>query len=222
VNTRTGLEIGLVSPNRVGYFLPATRIQSAKAVTTPLWYRQLQRKAFLAKWSKMDWSKRDYELAEETGLSRERIRQIRQLVGAPRSPHHRRVRKTAAVLQWAKDNLEKLKGLSIAELGRKYGLSRWQGSALYRFLKPFLRDGRRKHRWDLMNFNLPNCDLERIWRLSRNMAGPYRFRKQLQRPMWCSRRGRRYKHFSGRGQGQAYHRTVQAEERKAARYFAKA
>ncbi|MGO8928293.1 MAG: hypothetical protein ACLQU3_15605 [Limisphaerales bacterium] len=189
---------------------------------TRLLYSQLRRKAFLAKWSKVDWSKLNCELADETGLSRERIRQIRQRVGAPKPTHRSRRRKTAKALQWAKDNLEKLKGLSKAELTRKYGISRYPGSALKEFLKPFVRDGRRKHRWDLMNFRLPDCDLERIWRLSRNMAGPYRFRKQLQRPTWCSRRGRRYKHFSGRGQGQAYHRTVKAEERKAARYFAKA
>ena len=185
--------------------------------------RQLQRKAFLAKWSKVDWSKRNIELAEEIGLSRERIRKIRQQVGAPKPTHrNRRKRKAAQALQWAKDNLEKLKGVSIAELGRKYGLSRWQGSAVYQFFKPFLRDGRRKHRWDLMNFRLPNRDLERIWRLPYNMAGPHRVRKQFQQPKWYFGRGRRYKHFSGQGQLKAYRRAVKAEERNAARYFAQA
>lgn len=45
--------------------------------------------------------------------------------------------------------------------------------------RPFLRDGIRirKHRWDLMNFSLPNRDLDRIWRLPFNMAASYRFRK---------------------------------------------
>ena len=87
--------------------------------------RQLQREAFLAKWSKVDWSKQNCELADEMGLSRERIRQIRQEVGASKPTHlHRRIRKSAQALQWAKDNLEKLRGLSLAELGRKYGLSR--------------------------------------------------------------------------------------------------
>jgi hypothetical protein len=114
----------------------------------------------------VDWSKQNCELADETSLSRERIRQIRQQLGAPKPAHrHSRMRKSARALQWAKDNLEKLKGSSIAELGRKHGLSRWRGSAVYQFLKPFLRDGRRKHRWGLMNFSLPNRDLERIWRL---------------------------------------------------------
>ena len=87
---------------------------------TRLLYSQLRRKAFLAKWSKVDWSKLNCELADETGLSRERIRQIRQRVGAPKPTHRSRRRKTAKALQWAKDNLEKLKGLSKAELTRKY------------------------------------------------------------------------------------------------------
>jgi hypothetical protein len=185
--------------------------------------RQLQREAFLAKWSKVDWSKQNCELADEMGLSRERIRQIRQEVGASKPTHlHRRIRKSAQALQWAKDNLEKLRGLSLAELGRKYGLSRGQGSAVYQFLKPFLRDGRRKHPWDLMNFRLPNRDLERIWRLPFNMAGPHRVRKQLQQPKWYFGRGRRYKHFSGQGQLKAYRRAMKAEERNAAWYFAQA
>ena len=185
--------------------------------------RQFQREAFLAKWSKVDWSKQNCELADELALSRERIRQIRQQVGASKPTHlHRRIRKSAQALQWAKDNLEKLKGLSWAELMRKYGLSRWRRSAVYQFLKPFLRNGSRKHRWDLMNFRLPNRDLERIWRLPFNLAGPHRVRKQLQRPTWYYGRGRGYMHFSGREEREAYRRAVKAEERNAARYFAHA
>jgi hypothetical protein len=78
VSTRTGLEIGLVSPDGVGYSLPEAKVQSAKAVMARLSFRQLQRKAFLAKWSKVDWSKQNCELADQKGLSGERIRQIRQ------------------------------------------------------------------------------------------------------------------------------------------------
>ena len=187
--------------------------------------RQLQREAFLANWSKVDWSKQNCELADEMGLSRERTRQIRKQVGSPKSTHHRRMRKSASALQWAKDNLDKLKGLSGAELGRKYGLSRhWRSGPLYPFLKPFLRDGIRirKHRWDLMNFRLPDRDLERIWRLPRNMVASYRFRNQRPSPTWCLKPGTWNIRCSGLGQLQAYHRAVKAEERNAARYFAQA
>jgi hypothetical protein len=186
---------------------------------------RLRRKAFLAKWSKLDWSKTNVELADGAGLSGERLRQIRQQVGAPKSTHARRLRESVEALQWVKENLENLKGLSGAAVGRKYGLNPgWQRGPLYPLLKPFLRDGRliRKHRWDLMNFRLPNRDLERIWRLPRNMVGSYRFRKRRPRSTWYFRRGPGGTHFRGRGQFEAYRRAVKAEERKAARHFAQA
>jgi hypothetical protein len=130
-----------------------------------------------------------------------------------------------AALRWAEENLDELKGLSGAELGRKYGLRpQWKAGPLGAFLKPFLRDGRLspKHRWDLMNFKLPSRDLERIWRLPRNLAAGYRWTRRLPPPKW------RYKpesvrlRFKGRRQLQAYHQTVKTEERKAARHFAQA
>jgi hypothetical protein len=192
---------------------------------TLLRYRQLQRKALLAKWSKVDWSKSNAELADAAGLSRERLRQIRQRVGAPKPTHlHHRVRKSAEALQWAKDNLEKLKGLSLSELGRKYGLSRWQGSAVYQFLKPFLRNGRHatKHPWDLMNFSLPNGDLARIWRLPYSQVASHRSDNQRGRSRWRLKLESVCLRFRGRGQLQAYHRAVKAEERNAARHFAQA
>ena len=54
------------------------KVQSAKAIMTHLLSLQFRRKAFLAKWSKLDWSKQNSELADEAGVCRERIRQIRQ------------------------------------------------------------------------------------------------------------------------------------------------
>jgi hypothetical protein len=153
--------------------------------------RQLRRRAFLAKWSQVDWSKQNWELADEMDRSRERIRQIRKQLEAPESTHHRRPCRTAHALRWAKDNLDKLKGLSAAELGRKYGLSGgWRGGPLYPFLKPFLRDGRRirKHRWDLMNFSLPDRSLDRIWKLPYGLARAYRWRKRRPPPVWHFKR----------------------------------
>jgi hypothetical protein len=189
-------------------------------------YRQLQRKALLAKWSEVDWSKSNIELADEAGLSRERIRQVRQQLGAPKPTYgHPRMRKSAEQLQWAKDNLEKLKGLSWAEVVRKYGVSRnrWRGP-LYQFLRPFLRDGRRirKYPWHQMNFRLPNRDLERIWRLPYYMVAAYRWRKRRPPPTWRVKPGTWDIQFGGRREVQAYRLAVKAEERNAARYLAQA
>jgi N-acyl-D-aspartate/D-glutamate deacylase len=171
----------------------------------------------------LDWSKSNAALADEMGLSRERLRQIRQELGVPRPAHRRhRFAKSAKVMQWAKDNLEKFKGLSGRELRRKFGIGLWRGTALYQFLRPFLRDGRRKHRWELMDFRLPNRDLERIWRLPHSVVGSHRYAKQLSRSRWYFKHGRGYTHLDRRGQLEAYRRAVKAEERKAAKYFGRA
>jgi hypothetical protein len=130
------------------------------SITAKIFSRdKLQREAFFAKWSKADWTKRDGDLAVEEGVSREWVRQIRHLIGAPLSPYHGRTVKTIQALQWAKENLNKLKGVCPTELLRDYGLRvYWKGSPVYHLLKPFLRDGRlqKKHRWDLMDFRLSN------------------------------------------------------------------
>jgi hypothetical protein len=185
-------------------------------------FQQLQHKAFLARWSKVDWSKQDCELAAEMGLSRQRIRQVRQRLGAPKSTHPGRKRKSAQALQWAKDNLEKLRGLSGVEVAREYDRScSLRHGALYEFLKPFLRDGRiiRKYPWHLMDLRLPNRDLERIWRLPNYRLSEYRWRKQHPPAKWQVRSGTWDIQFSGQRELQAYRRAVKAEERNAAQWF---
>ena len=182
------------------------------------------REPYLAKWRSWDWAKQDVELARETGLSRERIRQIRLLIRAPRSPHHKRfparLRRTTIALQWAADNLDRLKGLSGAEVRRKHGFSRF--GPVYEFLKAqrVLRDGSRKYRWGLMNFDLPSGVLERIWKLPLYRAANYRYRNRLAAPKWPLVSGPGA--LQRRGELRAYSRAVKAEERKAAKYFAQA
>ena len=185
--------------------------------------RELRREAYLAKWRSWDWSKQHVELARETGLSRERIRQIRQLLGAPKSPHHGSYsasrRQNTLALQWAADNLDRLKGLSGEEVRRKYGFPRHLH--VYEFLraKGVLRNGNliRKYRWGQMNFELPNGVLQRIWKLPLYRATTYRSRKRLPAPKWSLVGG--LGALQRRGELRAYNRAVQAEERKAARYY---
>jgi hypothetical protein len=183
------------------------------------------RKAFLDKWSKLDWSKQNCELADETGFSRERIRQIRQQLDAPQPNHPGRQRVTTKVLQFAKNHLDKIKGMSWTEVEREFGLGpHWRKGYAHEFLKPFLRDGRlhKKHPWHLMNFRLPNSDLERIWRLPYNMVGAYRYHKRPSPRPWRFKPGTADLQFSGPDECQMYQRAVKAEERKAATHFAQA
>jgi hypothetical protein len=196
------------------------------APKSPRWhkYRSKFREPNRAKWRSWDWSKQNAELAREKGLSNERVRQIRHLLGAPKSPHHNhkrtrtQTRQTLMKLQWAAKNLDRLKGLSAAELRRKYGFDR--RGPVYEFLKArgVLRDGNYKHRWDLMNWELPSLALERVWKLPFNLAACYRSRKRPAGPRWTLFGGPAA--LQRRGELRAYNRAVQAEERKAAKYFA--
>ncbi len=181
------------------------------------------REPYLAKWRSWDWAKQDVELARETGLSRERLRQIRRLLGVPRPPHHgsrpASRRQNALALQWAAENLDRLKGLSAAEVERKYGFK--QHLPVYALLKAkgVLRDARliREYRWSLMKFELPDGGLQRIWKLPLYRATRYRSEKRLPAPRWNLIGGRAA--LPRGGELRAYNRAVQAEERKAAKYF---
>jgi hypothetical protein len=196
------------------------------APKSPRWhqYRSKFKEPNRAKWRSWDWSKQNAELARETGLTKERIRQIRQLLGAPESPNYRkdlsRLRRNTIALQWAAKNLDRLKGLSGPEVRRKYGFK--QRCPVYEFLKAkgVLRDGRLfpKHRWDLMNFELPSGVLGRIWKLPFTATAGYRWKKRLGAPKWTLFGG--LAALQKRGELRAYNRAVTAEERKAAKCFA--
>ncbi len=184
--------------------------------------RQIRHAAWVAKWRAVDWTRQNVELAAETGLTHERIRQIRQILGVRRSPRHWRHRATAAVLEWVRNNAGKLRGLTAEEAREKYGLHIYPGSPLQKYLKThrLLRDARCKHPWKQMNFALPNCELDRIWRLSRNLSASHRWLAGLPPGRWQITAG--LDPLRKRGQLRAYLRAVKAEERKAERYYATA
>ena len=69
-----------------------------------------------------------------------------------------------------------------------------------------------------MNFELPNGVLQRIWKLPLYRATGHRWRKRLPAPRWNLIGGPAA--LPKRGELRAYNRAVQAEERKAAQYFA--
>ncbi len=94
--------------------------RSAKAVkggVRPPSQRELAHKASLAKWAKWDWTKRDFELADETGRSRERIRQVRKMVGAPKPKGPCSARHTVAALRWATETIQTPPVLVIEQAG---------------------------------------------------------------------------------------------------------
>lgn len=77
-----------VSPQVVRYWRLKLRKPRAK---THRQHRH-QKAQSRREWSTWDWNLRNTDLAELHGLSRERIRQIRNLIGAGKSPKHRQQR----------------------------------------------------------------------------------------------------------------------------------
>ncbi len=84
-NVELAEELGLRSASHIGFMR-----RRLGAPESPHFHKMRAkfREPRLAKWRGWNWRKQDVELAREKGLSRERIRQIRELLGLPKSPHH--------------------------------------------------------------------------------------------------------------------------------------
>lgn len=101
-------------------------------------------------------------------------------------------------------------GLTVMEIQAKYGTSTRTIAKVRRLTgaKSSLRD---KYPFDIMNWELPSVDLERIWKLPRNRAGFERWRKNYPKPTWRCNGG----HWP---KSPEYRKAVTAEESKAAQW----
>ncbi len=63
-----------------------------------------------------DWTKRDVDLARTYGLTRERVRQIRQSLGMPKSPLHRKGKYESMILI----NADFYKNKTVSEIAKYY------------------------------------------------------------------------------------------------------
>ena len=123
-------------------------------------------------------------------------------------------RRLVQELQWSNDNLEKLRGLTAAQVRQKCGLRLHYAGAVLRFLREqgVLRDGRRKYAWEQMNFALPSRDLARIWRVSFNVVAKHRRVRGLGPARWLVIGG--LGGVKRRGELEEYLRALKAEESK--------
>jgi transposase-like protein len=88
--------------------------------------RQKQR---LLKWQTLDWKLRDVDLARAIGLSRERIRQLRNKLRQPKSPNHRTQLHLAPEViagfrEWVHSSSEAVGEQTIRELSDRFGLKK--------------------------------------------------------------------------------------------------
>lgn len=67
-------------------------------------------------WGKADWNLRDVDLANNFGICRERVRQMRNLLSKPASPSKHLVQGTVAAIRWLRENREAANGLMLKDI----------------------------------------------------------------------------------------------------------
>lgn len=149
-------------------------------------------------WQNVDWTKQDAELSRELGPSREYVRIMRRKLGKQKpATFHRHVRTvvyerqlSANAQAFANRTLQEIIEMLEPKPAKAKKVSKTLISRLLNKLQiPWKRDYAVQFPWDQMNWDLPNAELEEIWKVSFNGVARHRSRKQLQAARWDIRFG---------------------------------
>lgn len=172
-------------------------------------------------WRRVDWTKRDIDIAREVGRTKERVRQMRRELRKPNSPYHRwpdrafEIEEVAAHLNGTAVNSRDLEAIGLSrESALRHGIKV--------VLIPVMERKSSKHPWHLMNWDLPNADLEEIWRVptQRPSSGAGAHSDVAQRRSE-KKHPRRWNRAGGRRPNEAaYWRALDAEQIKARKWLA--
>ncbi len=66
-------------------------------------------------WGVVDWSQRDTDIARETGLTRERVRQKRKALNKPKAVHYHKRTKVVELRRWMASSGQQLNGLLLTD-----------------------------------------------------------------------------------------------------------
>lgn len=182
------------------------------------WHKRTFKPPVARAWMTVDWSKQDRVIAKTMGVSREWARQMRNRLGAPRATNHGAQRKTLEGLAQIKAKLGDLKGLTKRGAEKVLGFRIDKRTQVFKFLEKnnvlALGISMIKHPWHLMNFDLPSRVLEKILGLPCSMAAAHRYHEHLPKPKWGWRGS-----LKRPAQDTQYRKAVQAEKRKAKRFY---
>jgi len=173
----------------------------------------------VAKWKAVDWSKQNVVIAQELGCSQSGVGMMRKKLGAPAPVTRRMRRSTRTQIDSLKSKVAALRGLSANKAGKVLGFS-LHGRAVR---ESFQRSGGvlapwPKHPWEKMNFDLPDRDLVKIWKLPRHAASAHRCNKGLSPAKWRFLRAQTVA-LDRRGRYTGYRNAVKAEKKKAAKFY---
>ncbi len=138
-------------------------------------------------WKRIDWSKRDAEIARELCLSRERVRQVRASEG------HRPSAQRAATERferWVETNREKLNGMHVAEILQFFGASISPQIARRLLRAHAIQPHDPTARWRELDWRLPNRDLGRIWSTSAKYIANVRAQLKVGPAKWDAKSSR--------------------------------
>lgn len=69
-------------------------------------------------WNSVDWTKRDIDIAETNGVSRERVRQVRKANGIARARHEHQSRRSIPLIRWLEENRERAGNLTYRQIAK--------------------------------------------------------------------------------------------------------
>lgn len=138
-------------------------------------------------WEKVDWCKRDAEIARELNISRERVRQVRTARGIGPSAHRALVHRFS---KWVAANREKLHGLPVYEVLKMFDCNLSQQVARRLLRAHNVKPHDPASRWRNVDWRLPNRDLARIWSTSAKYIANIRARLAAGPAEWDAKSSR--------------------------------
>ena len=155
-----------------------------------------RRKIDPAKLAAVDWEfTKDLDIASQLGVSRERVRQLRNDTQKPACLVAGLGANNTECYKWIVKNKETLEGKSRREISEMFDnehKSLLNRTEIYKVIKKtgirvsLERESRKdcSHLYDKINFDLPNIVLQMIYDLSFNSVGSYRNRMMKDGPRW--------------------------------------
>jgi len=135
-----------------------------------------------------DWqNNRDTDLAKKYKVTRERVRQLREVLKAPPCRFYRRSRASIDVLLWLEKHRDALAGKRAIEI-YKQSPSTFSQSVFYALPRdsgiPFKTGGKFARPLDDVDWSLPDTILGEIWNIPKSKMGTYRYRLRKPSPKW--------------------------------------
>ncbi len=163
------------------------------------------------RWHTVDWEQTDAAIGQQMGVTRQRVNQIRQILGKKRTPPPL---PSEIAGKWLQRNRKRAPQMTSVEAAEAAGVTlHAMRNAASKMRIRFRRD-RKPAAWRNMpiNWSLPAGDIQEIWRLPDNTAANMRSRGEVPQQKW---------HKAHDAGNRAYQTALRREHEKAKQYWRK-